>query len=164
MASKFIIFRHNIEKKRLDIIIEGLGAQEKFCEKAKILAVNGIFTPIDFENRDGFFAVDFVARWVLRWTFELMSPGHIVRVHILETKLAYIEHSVSAVLLWVRRGIPSLNLKAAKVDALDLAWWTGDFLASAFVLSLAFGSSLELPLVFGFLASFIEARTIRLKW
>jgi hypothetical protein len=50
-----------------------------------------------------------------------MPPCHIIRVHVLETELAYVKHPIFAVLFRIWRSVPGVDLPATEIDAFDLA-------------------------------------------
>lgn len=138
MTAELVIFGHDIEEKWLNIVIQRLGSQEQFGKKTKILAVYRILPSIDLEDGNGFVAVYFIAWRMLGGTFELVPPGNVVGVHVLEAEFADVEHSIPAVLFRVGCGIPCLDLVPTEVDALDLTRWTRHFLTSARILILPF--------------------------
>ena len=51
----------------------------------------------------------------------LVPPCHIIRVHVLETELAYVKHSILAVLFRIWRSVPGIDLPATEIDAFDFA-------------------------------------------
>jgi hypothetical protein len=71
VTAELVVFGHDVEEKRLDVIVERFGAEEELGEETKILAVHGVLAAVDFEDGYGAFSVDFVAWWMLGWAFEL---------------------------------------------------------------------------------------------
>jgi hypothetical protein len=72
VAAIFVILRHDVEQKGFDIVVERLRAEEELGEKAEILAVDGILTPVNFEERVLAVTVDLIAGGMLGRTFELV--------------------------------------------------------------------------------------------
>ena len=101
------------------------------------MAIDWVLAPIDLEERILAVAIDFVARRVLSWAFELLdvrglrkrksrmtnlvTPRDVVRVHVLETELANIQNAVLTVFLRIRCSMPCFDLPTAEVDAFDFA-------------------------------------------
>src|SRR6478735_5613136 len=64
--------------------------------------------------------IDLISWWMLGWAFEFVPPSNVVRVHVLQTELANVQHAIYAVFGRIRRSIPSIDFPAAKIDAFDL--------------------------------------------
>ena len=91
--------------------------QEKLSQQAEMLAIYFAEMTVDFEDRNVFFTIYFVAGRVgVPAAFADVALEDAPTLHVLETELAYEEFRESGVFLRVRRRIPSLNLKNTKFD------------------------------------------------
>lgn len=138
MIAVFVMLGHDVKEERLDVVVEGLGSQEKFREQTQVLAVDWVLPSIHLEEGEVSIPVDFIARRVLcgafelstvslqaqhdllRWTY-FMPPCHVIGAHVLETKFANVQNSVAAIFLRVRCSMPSINFVFPEIDTLDLA-------------------------------------------
>jgi len=51
VAAEFVVFRHDVEEKGFDVVVEGLGAEEEFREETKVLTVERVPPTVNFEER-----------------------------------------------------------------------------------------------------------------
>lgn len=159
MAAQLVVFGHNVEEEGFDVVVERFGSEEQLSKQAEVLAVHRVLAPVDFKDSHGAFAIDFIARGMLCGAFKLVTPGHIIRVHIFETEFADIEKTIAAVLFRIRSCVPGFDLMAAEIDALDFTGWTRELLMCArgsFSQTVALRKHPLVPGFFGFAATTLE--------
>jgi hypothetical protein len=131
MTAQLVIFSHDVEEKRLDVVIERFGTKEKFRKQTEVLAIYRILAAVHFKNGDGSRPVYLVPGWMFGRALKFMTPSHIVRIHVFETKFTDVKHSVPTVLLWIWRGVPCFNFVTAEINEFYFAGWSGNFLRRA---------------------------------
>ena len=62
MAAFLVVDGENIEKERLNIVVECLVVQEQLGEKAQILTVDLVHVTVNFKDRQVLVAINFVGR------------------------------------------------------------------------------------------------------
>ena len=73
MGAGIVRLRHNVKQERFDVIEERFMVQEHLGEKAEVLAVDLVLTPVDLEYGYTAIAIDLVSRWVSNFAFQLAN-------------------------------------------------------------------------------------------
>ena len=142
MKASFIQNAHNVEQKRVSIVIECFVIKKQFCKKTEILSVRLVFPPIDLEKRNWLLSVDFVSWRMAQCTLERKLVGK-KEVRYLIVKLTLIRTCGCSgpwtrfrfrFILWFGFCVPLLALKCFKVHAMInsyIKWiqWSGIFLS-----------------------------------
>ena len=71
MFAVLVVFSHDVEQKRLDVVVKSLTPEKEFREKTQILTIHRILAAIDLEEGKVAVSIDFVPGWVFGRTFEL---------------------------------------------------------------------------------------------
>lgn len=121
MVARAVTLCDYIEQERLHIIVERLVIKKHLGKQAQVLAVDLVLPAIDLVHADVAVTIDLVAWWMSHLALESVTLCHEAALHVLEAELADPQTSVGyhAVLFWIRRLVPSVDIELAKADAFD---------------------------------------------
>ena len=91
MATVLVAYGHNVKEEGLHIVVQSLVVQEELGNETQILAIDLLLLAIHFKHADFTVSVDLIPGRMSHGAFVLVSLQRLLFLHILETKLTYVE-------------------------------------------------------------------------
>lgn len=120
MAAIHIGQCHDIEQKRLHVVVEGLVVQKELGQQAEMLAILLVPLPIHLPHLQLTLAVDLIPRWMPPDAFLRMPLDARLRFLVAQTKLTDIHLGQAGSIVRIGGLIPHLHLVLAHADISEI--------------------------------------------